>query len=229
MVTVCSHTLVKNGMPFIGMVVEQVIPFVNRALITMSEKADAKTAYNVAKLKEAYPGKVQVDFENVKAPGELTQVRQDMVDKTTEDWILFLDDDDYWPKESMKEVMTHLDDDLDAMSFLPYQIMDKETHDLSWQKKWITRWFRNKNIQYRHPWPRDLAYMDGKPIYWKKNPRNHRMEGIRFLHLALVKEHSFRTEDWAAVYAWKGIKPTELPEEIKKEVNDIYERTARYK
>jgi len=150
----CSHTLVRNGMPFIDLVLRQVIPFANRCLVTISDKSTDGTLKVLRQLEKEFPNKVFIDFENVKSPGELTGERQKQVDKTYEDWILFLDDDDYWPKESLKEILLKIEasNEIDAYSVTPYQVIDEHHYDLNWHNKSFTKWFKNqKGINYRHP------------------------------------------------------------------------------
>ena len=106
--TFASHTLVKNGTPFIDLVLRQVIPFANRCLITVSTSSDDGTFQLLDKLESEHPDKIIINFENVDSPGELTQERQALVDETEEDWILFLDDDDYWPTSSLASIMSHM-------------------------------------------------------------------------------------------------------------------------
>lgn len=220
---ICSHTIVKDGMPFIGTCIEQVLPFVDRSLITISRKSEDGTLNVVNELYKKYPDKVEVDFEDVANPGELTEERQKQVDKTTEDWILFLDDDDWWPRESLEEIIGMLNEDVDAYACCPFQVIDEETHDRSWRLKWFTKWFRNKpGINYRKAWPRDLIYLNDKILYWRQNERVVR-HGARYFHLSNIKGHSFREEDWADEYVQEIGSPAEYPDRYKKYIKEIYD------
>ena len=192
-----TNTLVKNGQPFIGPVLEQVIPYANRCLITISEKSNDGTLETIQSLKERYSNKIVLMTENVSDPKLLTLERQKQLDMTTEDWILFLDDDDYWFEDDIESIIDKFDMDVDGFSFNPYQVIDYQYHDHSWRYRYFLKWFRNqKGLEYRQAWPRDLLFLQDKLLYWRTNPRVPRQKE-RYLHLSYLKDYSFRTEDWA--------------------------------
>ena len=229
---ICSHTLVKNGMPFIGLVLRQAIPFVARCLITVSEKSDDGTLGILKELQLEYPHKIFIDFEAVNSPRELTKERQKQVDKTTEDWIWFLDDDDYWPIgyiTNIVEFLDNCDNEFDALAVNPYQVLTELQHDWDWRHRWFTKFFRNDaRINYRNPWPRDLIYLGDEVLYWKKNPRVKRI-GTRFFHLSYIKQHSFRDEVWAAEFAHKVGNPASLSQNEKIHIERMYEQLRNNK
>lgn len=218
-ISICSHTIVKNGKPFIEPVLRQVIPYVDRTIITVSEKSDDGTLSIVRQLEKENPGKVRVLFENVKTPGELTQVRQDQLNRTYEDIVWFLDDDDYWPNEKIEAMLKIIEEDFDnpnihAWTMCPYQLVNSEEYDLGWLGKFFTKFFKfDQSVHYRHPWPRDLIYRGDEVLYWKKNPKVKRVP-VRFFHLSYLKDGSFRTEEWAKKFSHKiGLKEPIPPEE----------------
>lgn len=196
-ISICSHTLVRDGMPFIAAVIRQVIPLMNRCLITVSEKSKDGTLSALRSLEKEYPDKIRISFENVTLPGLLTAERQKQVDQTYEDWILFLDDDDYWPSESLTEILPMLSDPtIDALAPSPIQVIDNNYYDKHWyEHKFFTKWFRNKDIHYVHPWPHDLIHSGEDDLYWKHNSRTRRLYG-KYFHLSAVKNSSFRGEAW---------------------------------
>jgi glycosyltransferase involved in cell wall biosynthesis len=209
--TFCSHTIVRNGQPFIGPVLEQVLPYMDRCLVTISEKSDDGTLDVLNNLKERYPEKIVIMFENVSEPKDLTKERQKQIDMTTEDWILFLDDDDYWFPEDIEQLKSETEKDVDGFSCNPYQVIDYEHHDTSWNNKYFLKWFRNQpGLNYRNDWPRDLLYLNNILLYWKVNPRVPKVPQ-RYLHLSYLKDYSFRNEDWAKKFAFttghKGVIP----------------------
>lgn len=220
----CSHTLVKNGSPFFRLVMEQVIPYANRCLITISDKADEWTTRTALDLEQKYIDKVCVSVESVTEPGQLTQERQKQVTKTHEDWILFLDDDDFWPTESLENIVNnYLHKDVDAYAFNPYQVIDEEHHDCGWRYKWFTKWFKNSHdINYRKPWPRDLIYKGDKMLYWRKNERVPRIN-VPYYHLSYIKDGSFRKEDWTkGKYELKVSSYKKFPEYCAQDIRKIW-------
>jgi len=221
--TISTQTLVKNGQPFIGRVLQQVAPFVDTCKVTLSTHSDQKTVDDVIALARVYPEKFTIFFENVDTPGELTQQRQRMIDNTEEDWILFLDDDDWWPEESLKEMIKLLEknEDVDAYSVNPFQLLTSFNHDWKWRHRSFTKWFRNVDINYRKPWPRDLIYKGDTLLYWRKNPRVPRVE-TKFFHLSALKKWTFRGEEWASKFKMTVPDQKELPINFQDEARKIY-------
>ena len=94
MPSISSNTIVKNGMPYIGKVLEQVEPYMQEMFITYSVNSDIETKKVVWAFAEKYGDKVILEVENISRPGDLTKVQPVQLDKTTIDWILFMSDDD---------------------------------------------------------------------------------------------------------------------------------------
>ena len=234
----CSHTLVKQGNPFIGLVLRQVIPFMNRCLVTISEKSTDGTLQVLRELEKEFPNKIYISFEKVKEPGLLTLERQKQLEKTAEDWCLFLDDDDYWPTDSIKEMIKWIEkngDDVEGFVSRPYQVVDQHHYDGSWRYKWYMKWFRNQpGLNYRDAWPRDILYLNDTKLYWRFNLRVPRLPP-RFFHLSYIKGYSFRDEKWAGHHGeafWKDSgkrKAIPFPEEVKSDVCKIYEEFYKNK
>jgi glycosyltransferase involved in cell wall biosynthesis len=228
MQTIASHTLVRNGQPFLDLVLRQVEPFVDRMLITISEKSEDGSLTVLRKLEHDYPEKVRIYFENVKDPAELTKERQKQVNDTIEDWILFLDDDDYWPEKSLKEMVSLLNEGVDGYAVSPIQVVDQFCYDKHWYlHKYFTKWFRNIDITYHGPWPRDMFLTGDKELYWKKNTNVKRLEG-KYFHLSNIKPHSFRNEAWTLKHYEEPIRnrsvyPDWCKEDLEKIYNQLYE------
>ena len=210
--TISSHTIVKNGMPYLPMVLDVVAPFMDEMFITISEKSNDGSLWAVNMLRAKYPNKVRLLFEDVSSPAELTDERQRQVNLTTTEWILFLDDDDLWTPESLEACLKELKD-APAYCVNPYQLQDGEHYDLSWEnKKWFTKFFRNDpRLRYIGAWPREMIYLGDEILYHKKNPKVIKLPH-KFFHLALMKPHSFRKDDLKE-YEYKNGVARKLPEE----------------
>ena len=212
MATISSNTIVKNGMPFIGKVLEQVAPYMEKMFVTISEKSDDGTIAEVNRVYEKYPDKLIVDFENVSRVGLLTEVEQAQANKTTSEWILFLSDDDYWPKEELLKCIQQLDKDptMLAYSVNPYQMIDWETHDSSWAGKAFSKFLRQKGLRYVREWPDEMpADENNQLLYRRQHPKVKELP-YKFYHLPLLKGHSFRNEAWAGHYKYKVGTPIKL-------------------
>jgi len=195
--SICSHTIVKNGQPFIDLVLNQVLPFVDRAIVTVSVKSTDGTKELLEKMAKDNP-KINLIYEDVYKPDYLTYERQLQVGRTTEDWILFLDDDDYWPTKSLDEVFDYINtvadsNVTDGLAFNPIQMVDFENEDESWRYKWFTKVFPNvRGLHYRFPWPKDAIFIDNRWCYWRKNKRIRQFTNARYFHLCNLKNESFR-------------------------------------
>ena len=213
--TITSHTIVKNGMPFIVPVLKSASLLMSEMFVTISKKSTDGTEEAIKALNNP---KIKIFYENVPDQGMLTAERQKLADMTETDWILFLDDDDYWNPYDLDSVMHELDDS-PGLAVNPYQVIDKENHDGSWWNKWFTKFYRNDGITYRHPWPKDMIYTNGVPLYWKHNPKVRKI-APRFYHLALVKPHSFRKDDLQG-YTYGVGKPALLDKPIPEEIRSL--------
>lgn len=180
-------------MPFIEPVLRQVEPFMDSMLVTVSEKSTDGTREVLAKLQSEWKGKLVVDTENVKRPGELTKERQKQLDRTPRGaWVLFLDSDDWWPEDSLESIDMFLKPDVDGLSVCPYQVFNEKYHDSSWKNRWFTKWFRNdEGVHYQGDWPRDMIYKGKNILYWRRNDKAPRV-AVRFFHLANLMDWRFR-------------------------------------
>lgn len=221
-----SNTLVKNGMPFIGKVLEQVQPYIQKCVITISNKSNDGTIQTIESLAKKYPEKFDIEFENMGTVAELTFSRQEMIYRSKDaDWIMFLDDDDYWDYKSLGKAVEYVNHirEADGFAFNPYQVVDKSHYNDSWRNKWFTKLFRNIDINYRGLFPRDLIYTANTSLYWRDNLNVIRLP-IRFFHLSDIKNHSFRTEKWATEFA-QGLpqEATKFGNNEKEILNAIFE------
>lgn len=216
---IVSHTICRNGQPFIGAVLRAALPLVDRMIITISKKSNDGTRQVIEGLDSP---KVELYEEEVADLGQLTQERQKQVGMTDSgDIIWFLDDDDFWEEDQAKSCIQFLkQSDLDAISVNPYQVLDKEHEDARWiNKKYFTKFFKNVDINYRHPWPRDLIYKGDELLYHKVNPRNKAV-AYKFWHLAAIKNYSFRKNDLLNFNDLEG-KPTLLTRSLPKEIVNL--------
>jgi glycosyltransferase involved in cell wall biosynthesis len=213
---ITSTTIVKNGMPFIGKILEQAEPLMDEMIITISEKSTDGSILEVEMFRQKHPDKVFVNTENVIAPSHLTGVRNDQVKKSHGDWILMLDDDDYWPQDQLQLCIEELDKDPEVLCYAvnPYQLIDYENHDASWSKKFFSKFIRRDGLTFKYPWPRELPIdSNGVKLYWKDNPKVKKLP-YRFYHLSHIKGGSFRKESWGKKYEDKIGIIQKLPQKV---------------
>ena len=211
--TITSNTLVKNGMPFIGKVLRQVAPYMDEMIIAISRKSDDGTIKEINEALKDHMDKVTIIWEDVSKPAELTEVENEMVKISKSEWILFLSDDDYWPVDQLSLCLDELDkdDNILAYSVNPYQLIDFEHYDYSWRNKSFSKFLRRKGLRFIKNWPRELAADENnKALYWRKHPQVKCLP-YKFYHLSYIKNHSFRTEDWATSFKQTLGNPMKLP------------------
>lgn len=213
--TIASHTIVKNGMPFIGKVLNQVAPYMDKMFISVSEFSTDETLSEVEKFIDEHPTTL-VEFmrDSYDNPSDLTKLRNFQVERTMQDWILFLDDDDYWPHDQLEFCLKELDKDEDVLAYSvsPWQLVDFYHYDWMWRYKSYSKFLRNRNMRYKGDWPMDLPCDEnGNALYWKTHPAVKRLP-YRYYHLARLKNWSFRNEGWADYHKFNDAIPVELPQ-----------------
>ena len=197
--TITSNTLVRNGMPFIGKVLKQVAPFMDHMVICISESSNDGTEVEIKEQLKGYENKIIWMTENVKTKGELTEVENEMVRRSPDEWVLFLSDDDYWPADQLKECLIEIEEGsptVYAYSVAPYQLIDLEHYDASWDKKSFSKFLRNEDLNFKGPWPKDMPFTGNVSLYHGHSPQIVKKLPYRFYHLSYMKETSFRKEDW---------------------------------
>ena len=217
--TITSNTLVMNGMPFIGKVLKRVAPYMDEMVICISESSNDGTEEEIKKELKDYWNKVIWMTENVKSPGELTEIENDMVKKSKGDWILFLSDDDYWPQDQLEKCIDLLEDpEILTYSVSPYQLIDWEHYDSSWGNKSFSKFLKNDNLSFVKPWPRELPVdKDKNPLYWRTHIKVKRLPfpEYHFYHLSYMKNWSFRNDDWSINFRHKIGQSIKLEKPLK--------------
>ncbi|HEC64667.1 MAG TPA: hypothetical protein ENI23_05205, partial [bacterium] len=62
--TLCSHTITRNGGIFIEPCLRQILPYVDRALVLVDMRSEDGTIEVLKRLSEEYP-KLELDYYNV--------------------------------------------------------------------------------------------------------------------------------------------------------------------
>ncbi len=93
--TIWAHTLVKNEDKYLWFAVSSVVKYVDKLLLWDTGSTD-ETVSICELLKSTYPKKI--DFRRVvqKDIYDFTLTRQQMLEKTSADWLMILDGDEVW-------------------------------------------------------------------------------------------------------------------------------------
>ena len=210
-----STTIVKNGMPFIGLALRIALPHVDQMIITISVKADEETIKEVFSLRDP---KVEIYWEDIKEKGELTRIENEQFARAKGEWIWMIDDDELWPEEDLLKVFSHFKEDIDSISINPFQVLDSKHHEWSFRHKFLSKFFKRDGVKMGIPFPRNMLFKHGKMLNWRKNSRTLRVP-YRYFHMPLVKEHSFRNESRWKQYAYKKNTPIPIPNDYVEKLN----------
>lgn len=221
--TICTHTIVKNGAEFIKPVLEAVRPYVDRMLVSVDETSTDGTADI---LKE-----MGIKFEyhqNTNSFRDLVKARNNQLKQTKEDWIWILDDDEYYPKDVILEILNELKTSTaDAYALRFWFPIDKETYQRRRTNKHAERIYRYKpELEWRGTFTSEALY-DNYGHLWHRLHPNIKFFNCRYIHLSYLKKYSWRKE-MGNLYPdyhnkTKNWKLGQMPQEIINIIKKIYE------
>ena len=105
--TIWANTIVHNEENFIWFAVSSVIDFVDKVLIYDSGSTD-ETVKIIDELKKKYGSKISFREVGEVTGKEFPKLRQQMLEESESDWILILDGDEIWWKDSIKKVASEI-------------------------------------------------------------------------------------------------------------------------
>ncbi|OGY21997.1 MAG: hypothetical protein A3A65_03060 [Candidatus Chisholmbacteria bacterium RIFCSPLOWO2_01_FULL_49_14] len=97
---ITAQMLVKNEEYWIWYSVRSILPFANKVMIFDTGSTD-ETSKIIGSIHSA---KLTVDEKGDATRQGLVQLRNEMKQRTTTDWILLVDGDEVWPRESLKKL-----------------------------------------------------------------------------------------------------------------------------
>lgn len=99
-----AHSLVKNEGRWLWFSVMSVINYVDKILLWDTGSSDESLQIE-NELASAYPKKIILKNGKIDDANDFTKMRQEMLDATDSDWILMLDGDEIWWKDSIEKVV----------------------------------------------------------------------------------------------------------------------------
>lgn len=109
------HCLVKNEEKFIWYAIQSVIDYVDKILVWDTGSTD-KTIEIIKAIKSS-----KINFKQVS--GDITLLRQKMLEETDSEWILILDGDEIWWKDSITEAIDIISKNRNIMAIVHENIM----------------------------------------------------------------------------------------------------------
>lgn len=102
---ITAHCLVRNEENFIFYAIKSVINLVDYTIVFDTGSTD-KTVEIIKNLAKEYPGKIIFEEKGLCDKARHTQLRQEMLNRTTTDWFMILDGDEVWTKRGMEEALS---------------------------------------------------------------------------------------------------------------------------
>ncbi|MBP6855675.1 MAG: GtrA family protein [Candidatus Pacebacteria bacterium] len=121
MKTITAHCLVKNEDVFIEYAIRSVIDVVDAVLVFDTGSNDS-TVSIVQRLRQEYPAKIIFEQKGPCDKERHTQLRQEMVDKTTTDWFMILDGDEVWTTQGARELKHIIEDTSTECVVAPFHL-----------------------------------------------------------------------------------------------------------
>ena len=106
---IVSNTIVYNEENFVWYALMSIAPYVDKMLVWDTGSTD-KTAEIIKEFKKQYKEKVVFKQLGFVDRFKFTKVRQQMLDQSDGDWVLILDGDEVWWKESIKTLVKTIQD-----------------------------------------------------------------------------------------------------------------------
>lgn len=104
-----ANTIVNNEENFLWFAVMSVADYVDKVLIWDTGSND-KTVSIINELRKRLGGKVELKEVGEVDPQQFTKMRQQMLEQSDCDWILILDGDEIWWKDSIKNVISKINE-----------------------------------------------------------------------------------------------------------------------
>lgn len=104
MATLTAHCLIKNEENFVWYAIKSVVDFVDLIIIFDTGSTD-KTVEIVQGLVKEYPDKIIFEEKGECDKTRHTELRQEMLERTTTDWFMILDGDEVWTRKGIEEAL----------------------------------------------------------------------------------------------------------------------------
>lgn len=218
MVKICSHTIAKNSESFVKPVLEQILPYVDRAIISVDLTSTDKTVEIVTELTRKYK---KIDFWRQGNPGEyppnaipierLTKERNEQIKSSKEDYIWIVDDDEYYTDDQIKDILEKVEKTkAESYSVKFWFLTDKYNYNPARGKRTL-RIFKNNGINWQGKFGNEFL-----PVKNTEHLNNY------YFHLSYLKSRSWRNDFNIKKYT-KQAPIAELPKNICQKLERFWE------
>ncbi len=115
------HCLVKNEDKFVFYAIKSVVNFVEKLIIFDTGSTD-QTISVLENLTREYPGKIIFEKKGPCDKKQHTQLRQEMLGRTTTEWFMVLDGDEIWTKKAIEEALFFINKDNTDCLIAPFYL-----------------------------------------------------------------------------------------------------------
>lgn len=105
--TIWGNCIVKNEDRYIWFAIKSVINYIDKLIIYDTGSND-RTISIIDRLKVEYPDRIIFEKRDSVDPAGLTELRQEMLEKTESDWLLLLDGDEVWWEYSISKTVNEI-------------------------------------------------------------------------------------------------------------------------
>ena len=195
--TICVHMLARNSDDFIRPCLESVLPYATRVLVTLDARSSDKTEKILYELSEKYKN-LEITIVNVVTPErDLVKFRNEQIKETTEDWIWIVDSDEYYPRETTKEILEATKhSQYDTIALNSWALWNKEEYHVSTTRIPSARLFRkDSDMQWEGKFGKEMLYAGYIKLWDKDNVREEvKVLENCYIHFTHMKKDSWRKE-----------------------------------
>lgn len=215
MSSICSNTLLKNSADFVEPCLKSVLPYVDRAIVSVDRTSTDGTIEIMERMAKENP-KIDLDFYEISEPNtDLPKQRERQLKKTTEDWVWIVDDDEYYLPSDAVKLKELADTDTEHSAFALrawFAIDEKHYHPYRGQHK-MERIFRNKpSLHWTGLWSKEAIY-DGTLWLSHYLPEAKVLQihdQVRYLHFSYLKNYTWRTAFGAKKFHYPKMSEEEI-------------------
>lgn len=240
MATITTHCIVKNEENFVGYAIRSVVDFVDQILVFDTGSTD-KTVEIIKNIVNEYPDKIVFEEKGPVDKVRHTQLRQEMLNRTTTDWFMILDGDEVWTERGMKEVFEVINTRPEIECIVaPYYLCVGDiyhTHArpvlneiLGRKGVFSPRVIRKNDVRWLGDYNEDTLVNDkGEPAFTKSNTA---FLQNRYWHMTHLQRSSRDDEDYSSGGSRKGKRRETyfiIGKKIKESLPEAFDETARIK
>ncbi len=228
MATICSHTIAKNSEDFIEPVLRQILPYVDKAIVSVDFSSTDRTVEIVTKLARENKKILFLCQSNGSVPiksvssDKLTSERNYQIEATNYDnlspklrekydYIWIVDDDEYYFKDEIEDILSKIDDN-DSYSVKFWFLTDRDHYNPARGKRTI-RFYKNiTGLKWKEKFGNEFI-----PVETTRHLSNS------YIHLSYLKKDSWRKE-FGKNYAYTKQFPIQkLPDKICQKLEPFWE------